>query len=129
MKKILVLPLLVTSLLMVGCGGKNDPSVDPTDIEPTPTDRKKNQVVSFYIDYWHSDEPFYQMEWYSNEPLGECPAPCKLTSSNATDPLFPVFLGWSQYSSSIDDSHLWNFKEDAKGGVELNLYGIWVAEN
>ena len=135
MKKKLFLPILLTALLFtVGCnnnsggggggsGGGDGGGDDGGEGEPV-----KNQTVTFYIDYWHSEEPFYEMEWYSNKPLGECPAKCKLTSADATDPLFPVFLGWSQYSSSIDDSHIWNFETDTKGGIELTLYGIWVAE-
>lgn len=132
-KKIL-LPILFTTLLLTGCnkssnkdqGGGGSSGGDDDSGE---TVQEKNQTINFYIDYWHSEEPYYSMEWYANKPLGECPKECQLTSANATDPLFPVFLGWSRYSSSIDDSNLWNFAKDSKAGVELNLYGIWVAED
>lgn len=127
MNKKFVLPILMSTLLLVGCSGNKPVTpVDPTE-DPT-TERVKNQTVTFYLDYWHSETPLYEMEWYSNTPLGECPVPCRLTSADASDPLFSKFLGWSQYSSSIDDSHIWDFAKDTKGGIELNLYGIWVAE-
>ena len=87
-----------------------------------------NMHVYFYLDYSHSDEPIYTMKWYMLVPLEECPEEAKLTDADAADPLYPKFLGYSEFSSSVDDSLLWNFKEDYKQYNILNLYGIWVSD-
>ena len=83
-------------------------------------------TVNFYLDYNHSDEPIYSMRWYMLEPLGECPEAAKLTDANAPDVLYPTFIGYSEFSSSIDEDHIWNFATDYKQSNVLNLYGIWV---
>ena len=130
MKKAIVLPLLLLIPLLGGCrSGGDTPTPEPEEIDvEIPEGTDLDQTVNFYIDYWHSSEPYYTMMWYNTYPLGRCPAECKLTREDATDPLFPVFLGWSRYPSSIDDSHLWNFAKDSLIGSKLELYGIWVAE-
>lgn len=99
-----------------------------TESESLPPEEEKKQTYNFYIDYWHSDEPMYTMKWYQGRPLGECPKECMLTSSDATDPAFPVFLGWSIYSSAIDEDQLWDFKTSSKLNTIVNLYGIWVSK-
>ena len=87
-----------------------------------------NMTVNFYLNYSNSDEPYYTMEWYSLVPLGSCPDEAKLDSVTPPDPLYPNFLGYSEYPSSIDDSHLWNFETDSKQSNILSLYGIWVSD-
>ena len=87
-----------------------------------------NMTVNFYIDYSHSDTPIHTMRWYMLLPLKECPEEAKLTDADAKDPLYGKFLGYSEYSSSIDDSKLWNFETDYKQSNVLNLYGIWVSK-
>lgn len=139
MKKNVLLILSLTSvLLLTGCflnknknnssgsGDISSKSEDETEISVDP-DRVKNQVYYFYLDYSHSEEPFYTMEWYTLVPLGKCPEVCKLTEKDASDPLFNQFLCWSEYSSSIDDSHAWKFATDCKAAREVKLYGIWVS--
>jgi len=103
-----------------GGGGSGD--VDPDIPE------EENMTVNFYLDYSHSDEPIYSMRWYMLVPLKECPAEAVLDDSKAADPLYGHFLGYSEYSSSIDESKLWNFETDYKQSNVLNLYGIWVSK-
>ena len=71
------------------------------------------------------------MKWYMLKPIGEEPAEAKaaLQAHLAEhDELYPTFLGWSEYSSSLDKSKLWNFETDYKQSNILSLYGIWVSE-
>lgn len=89
---------------------------------------EENMTVYFYLDYSHSDEPLYKMRWYMLKPLGTCPEQAVLTDADAADPLYGKFLGYSEYSSSIDESKLWNFETDYKQSNILNLYGIWVSK-
>lgn len=127
MKKTIFLALL-TSLMLCGCSTTKTQSSSTSDSSGIDPNREKDQIVNFYLDYSHSDEPYFVYEWYSLIPMGECPEECRLTSEDASDPLFPVFVCWSEYPSSIDDSHAWDFKENSKGGKVLNLYGIWASE-
>ena len=94
-------------------------------------EEEKNMTVNFYLDYSHSEEPIYSMKWYMLKPIGEEPAEAKaaLQAHLAEhDELYPTFLGWSEYSSSLDKSKLWNFETDYKQSNILSLYGIWVSE-
>ena len=88
---------------------------------------EENMTVNFYLDYSHSEEPIYSMRWYMLVPLKECPDEAKLSDSDAADPLYGHFLGYSEYSSAIDASKIWNFETDYKQSNVLNLYGIWVS--
>ncbi len=140
-KKILLLPLLTVSLLIAGCNGSEayNPKIPYPGIPDNPQGgdseedpdlpSEYNMVVNFYLNYSHSDTPLYQMDWYSLTPLGSCPEQAILTDADAPDPLYPHFLGYSEYPSSIDDSHIWNFENDYKQSNVLNLYGIWVSNS
>ncbi len=137
-KKLFLLPLLVLPLLVAGCktmtytprvpypGIPEDPGTGPGGDDPGEP-IEKNMVVNFYLNYSNSDTPIYTMEWWSLKALGECPEEAILTDADAPDPLYPKFLGYSEYPSSIDESHLWDFANDYKQSNILNLYGIWVA--
>ena len=130
MKKtvLLLFPFLV--LAASGCFKKNkSSSVETSSVEEssTPSEEEKNQTYKFFIDYWHSDEPLYTMKWYQGKPLGFCPEECKLTDEDATDPAFPHFLGWSEYSSALDEEKLWDFETSSRLNSTVNLYGIWVS--
>lgn len=128
--------LLFLSSLLVGCnqGGQQSDS-NSAEEESTsysvPSGTPTDQTYYFFLDYSHSDSdnPFKKVKWWRNVPLGSVPEGCALTSKNAADPLFPVFLGWSEYSSSIDDSKLWDFSKDYKTTQVVFLYGIWVAND
>ena len=93
-----------------------------------------NMTINFYLDYSHSDEPYYSMRWYMLKPLGECPAQAVLTDDDAADPLYGKFLGYSEYPTMMDEdgaangAHLWDFAKDYKQSNILNLYGIWVSK-
>ena len=92
-------------------------------------EEEKNMTVNFYLDYSHSEEPIYSMKWYMLKPIGEEPAEAKKALQDHLaehDELYPDFLGWSEYSSSLDESKLWNFETDYKQSNILSLYGIWV---
>ena len=92
-------------------------------------EEEKNMTVNFYLDYSHSEEPIYTMKWYMLKPIGEEPAEAKKALQDHLaehDELYPDFLGWSEYSSSLDESKLWNFETDYKQSNILSLYGIWV---
>ena len=128
MKKLILLLIPAALLALTGCKNTPDEPVEPEpEIPYVDLDRKKDLTVNFFLDYSHSEEPFFVYEWYTLVPMGVCPEEARLTSEDASDPLFPVFVCWSEYSSSIDDSHAWNFKTDSKTGKILNLYGIWTS--
>ncbi len=132
MKKKNILPCLITltlgALVVTGCD-INTPTSESESVNTTESldVEDQNQTYHFFIDYGHTDEDYYTLKWWQNTPLGSCPEECQLTSEDAMDPLFPVFLGWSLYPSSVDDSNLWNFETDYRTAVTVNLYGIWVS--
>ena len=122
---LLVMPLLAScseTIIRPNRTYPGDPIEDKEEFEET------NMTVNFYLDYSHSEKPIYSMRWYMLKPLETCPDEAKLTDADAADPLYPHFLGYSEYSSSIDESKIWNFATDYKQSNILNLYGIWVSE-
>lgn len=130
--KALLLGLLVLPLL-AGC---TETIIKPKRSYPgDPVEEKEkfeefNMTVNFYLDYSHSEEPIYSERWYMLKPLSEEIKEGALAAIEANkdkaDPLYPEFLCFSEYSSSIDDSKAWNFETDYKQSNILNLYGIWV---
>ena len=105
-----------------GSGGDENP--DDGDIDTT----EFNLTVNFYLNNSNSDTPLHSMRWYMLKPLGSLPKEAEITDSMAPDPLYPHFIGYSEFSSSIDESHIWDFEKDYKQGNVLNLYGIWVSK-
>ena len=85
--------------------------------------------VYFFKSFSQSDEPIFQLDWYMLKPLGECPAGAVLTDAQAPDPLYPHFIGYSRYSSCMDETLLWDFATDYYQSNILNLYGIWVSND
>ena len=132
-KSRLILASLLALPLLAAC---NETIIRPKRSYPgDPVEQKasyeeeKNMTVYFYLDYSHSEEPIYSMKWYMLKPLESEPAEAKAAleaNKDKHDELYPDFLGWSEYSSSIDESKLWDFAKDYKQSNILNLYGIWV---
>ena len=140
-KKLFLLPLLAIPLLVASCKGQAyTPKVPYPGIPDAPgggdggggqpddpyEELEKNMTVRFYLNYSNSDEPLFEMDWWSLRPLKECPEEAKLTDADAPDPLYPKFLGYSEYPTCIDESLLWDFENDYKQSNILSLYGIWV---
>lgn len=114
--KLLVLGAILTSLLSLSaCGPKEQKPKEQT-----------NMIIRFYLDYSHSESAYYTMRWYREKPLGECPK--EALPKEAPDPLYPKFLGYSEYPSAIDETLLWDFATDYKTTNTLLLYGIWVSD-
>ena len=127
---LLVMPLLASCSEMIIYPKRSYPAEgDP--IENKENYEEFNMTVNFYLDYSHSEEPIYSMDWYMLKPLGQEPEEAKaalLAKTSEHDELYPTFIGWSEYSSSLDESKLWNFEKDYKQSNILSLYGIWVSE-
>ena len=92
-------------------------------------------TVNFYYDYAHSETPFLsfpvidnQSTYHMLEPLGSLPEGAELTDADAKDPLYPHFIGYSRFSSCLDEGKLWDFANDYYQGSTLDLYGIWVSQ-
>ena len=141
---LLVLPLLSACTETIINLGRQYPG-DPIE-EKTKYEEEKNMTVYFYLDFSHSEEvrdetypvssaknyePIHTMKWYMLKPLEKCPQEAldaveAAKAAGRIDPLYPDFLGWSEYSSSMDESKLWNFETDYKQSNILKLYGVWV---
>ncbi len=139
-KKLILFPICLFSLILAGCTGITSSTSVPTSesrpvsgstggSDASSTSKKTNQTYNFYLDYNHSENPYYMMRWYTSTPLGECPEYCKnLGPEKAGDPTFSIFLGWSIYSGCLDETLLWNFATDSRMATTVNLYGVWVSE-
>ena len=139
MKKIFA--LAVAALLVMPAVAKDkDKRKNP---EGEGEEGEKNLTVYFFLDYSHSeideDEEgnknpnnpgnyIYKMDWYDLKPLGSMPEEAKITDAMAADPHFGHFIGYSKYSSAIDESLLWKWDTDYTASNTLKLYGIWVAQ-
>ncbi len=93
-----------------------------------PESKVTDMTVNFYYDFSHSEEPYFSMRWYSLTPLGQIPESAVLSDADAKDPLYPTFLGFSETSSCMDESLIWDFTTDSSPNNILNLYGVWVAK-
>ncbi len=127
-KLLLLIPLL--ALTLTGCS-RSDSSSSSSDSSSSSEDLPSSKLATFkfYLDYSNSEEEIYMMKWYIGVPLGTCPEEAELSDEDASDPLYPNFLGYSRYSSSNDDSLLWDFATDvAEGQTAVLLYGIWSAQ-
>ncbi len=140
MKKTLIF-LLASLFVLSGCRSNNNKKQDEDKVGPggndpdqqNPIDETpeafKDATFKFYLDYSHSDDPLLTFKWYIGKPLQVCPEVARLTDANASDPLYPHFLGYSTHSSSNDESYLWDFKTDvATTQSAVLLYGIWVGD-
>lgn len=140
-KKLLIVTLLLPFL--AACEASYDyvprrpyPGADAADVDPDDPsgggggggEEKLPMRVYFFKSYSDSDTPIFEYDWWMLTPLGECPAQAVLTDNDAPDPLYPHFIGYSEYSSCMDETLLWDFATDYKQSNILNLYGIWVAE-
>ncbi len=113
-----------------GGGNSSESSGSSSSSSPKPVPKDKEATYYFYLDYSHSDTPILKYKWYLNEPLGSCPEEAILTDADAPDPLYPKFLGYSQHSSSNDESYLWDFAtESAPTQSAILLYGVWATPN
>lgn len=88
--------------------------------------------IYFFIDYNNIDEEddtgtklVKTFEWYTDRPLsesGQVPA----NPTNALDPAFPYFIGWSSHTIIDTKEDLWDMEHDVVGSAHfLYLYGIW----
>ena len=130
---LLVMPLLASCNEMIIYPKRSYPEEgDP--IENKENYEEFNMIVNFYLDYSHSEEPIYTMDWYMLKPLGKEPEDAKKAIQDNIakhDELYPTFIGWSEYSSLMDEldaSKIWDFEKDYKQSNILSLYGIWVSE-
>ena len=111
-----------------------------TPITPTPTpdtgdeddDEDKQCTVYFFIDYNNIDENdktgtklLAKFKWYGDRPISESglvPA----NPTQAMDPAFPYFIGWSNHTIIDTKDDLWDINNDVIGnGYYFYLYGIW----
>ena len=127
---LLVMPLLASCNEMIIYPKRSYPEEgDP--IENKENYEEFNMIVNFYLDYSHSEEPIYTMDWYMLKPLEKEPEDARkalVENLPEHDALYPKFIGWSEYSSCLDETKLWNFEKDYKQSNILSLYGIWVNE-
>ena len=96
--------------------------------KPSEDDEDKVVQVNFYIDFNNVDKkhPYKTFPWYQNVPLaGSSKLPSNPTE--APDPAFPYFVGWSTHTIVDTKDDLWNMETDSVDGTTfvLNLYGIW----
>ena len=92
---------------------------------------ESNMTVYFYLNNSNSEVELARLDWWALRVIGaeNIPEAAKLTDADAPDPRYPHFLGYSEYPSSIDESHLWDFEKDTKQSNILSLYGIWVSND
>ncbi len=162
MKMKLLLPLLAISMLATSCSSELVvPASTYPGIPDYPTPGggggggggedfgEKNMTVNFFLNYSNSDTPIATMDWWSLKVIdwAEVPAAAKAfekgqsyEGKGAPDDYYPVFLGYSEWPSLIEDitdqeyeqdpskPHIWRFETDYKQSNTLNLYGIWVAK-
>lgn len=100
-----------------------------------------NTTINFYFDSTQTtdedgnDCPIFTMKFYLLKPLGECPEAINTVEKVialgaahgfAKTEAFPTFIGWSFYSTCLDEEGLWNFTTDYRQQAVTSIYGIWV---
>ena len=106
-----------------------------------------NTTINFYFDNTQTtdedgnDCPIFSIKWYLLKPLDKAPEELSDSAGNldvskiialgaakgfAPTEAFPNFIGFSFYSTCLDEENLWNFKTDYRQQAVTNLYGIWV---
>lgn len=98
---------------------------------------EKNTTIEFYFSNIYSETPIFSVEWWMLKPLGSIPEAVsteqKVKDLGAAlgyqiDPRFPKFIGFSFYSTCLDEDGLWHYETDHKQQAVTCLYGIWVSE-
>ena len=125
MRKLILLPAL--TLLLTACnngGGSGDGgSYNP--------EKERDFKIMCYLDYNHydPDSPYYVAWWDFDKPFSQ--SDIKLVDpTEAPDPYYPTFKGWSRYALVDEDKYLfdWNtaISEDEAVGGYIELFGIFV---
>lgn len=98
-------------------------------------------TINFYFDNTQTtdedgnDAPIFTLRWYLLKPIGEIPEEINTTAKVvalgaalgfASTEAFPTFIGFSAYSTCLDEDQLWNYETDYRQQAVTNLYGIWV---
>lgn len=146
-KSLFLLPL--TLFFLVGCNnGGTTPTVDTsgtsnndgsaTSTSAGNTTSEEDEAaghdirIKFYLDYNHydKDNPYHSVWWdsdttFTKEQIG------LVDPTEAPDPYYPTFLGWSKYAVVDEDSRLWNFgvdkiSYDETAGGTFEIFGIFV---
>ena len=129
MRKLLLLPVL--ALLLSGCNNGDGGSKTPPDPEKYDPVEERDFKIMCYLDYNHydPDNPYYVAWWDFDLPFTK--EQIKLTDpTEAPDPYYPTFKGWSRHALVDEDQYLFDFntpisEEEAVGGF-IELFGIFV---
>ena len=100
---------------------------DPEDLEYT---------VYFYIDYNNVDpndstKCLAKFKWYEDRPFSESGKIPTVSNSQAMDPAFPYFIGWSTHPIIDTKENLWDMTKNTIADLPMvsysvNLYGQWM---
>ena len=93
-------------------------------------------TVYFYIDYNNVDpndntKCLAKFDWYEDRPLSESGKVPTVSNSQALDPAFPYFIGWSTHPIIDTKDNLWDISKDTIADLPMNsytviLYGQWM---
>ena len=100
---------------------------DPEDLEYT---------VYFYIDYNNVDpnddtKCLAKFKWYEDRPFSESGKVPTVSNSQAMDPAFPFFIGWSTHPIIDTKENLWDMNKNTIADLPMVsysviLYGQWM---
>lgn len=100
---------------------------DPEDLEYT---------VYFYVDYNNVDanDPtnlLAKFKWYEDRPFSESGKVPTVSNSQAMDPAFPYFIGWSTHPIIDTKDNLWDLSKNTIADLPMVsytviLYGQWM---
>ena len=100
---------------------------DPEDLEYT---------VYFYIDYNNVDPDddtkcLAKFKWYEDRPFSESGKVPTVSDSQAMDPAFPYFIGWSTHPIIDTKENLWDISKNTIADLPMVsytviLYGQWM---